>query len=357
MSATHRPFVYDDFERQLLDTAKFDHAPQDLPMRVGVALGLSVPILVASEIAAVASAAEVGSALAPSGMVATFKGAIGWSTTSLFGTALKGIAIGVLSGSALLGTGHAVAHYVRSEPKRTPVIVATRVPHASLRPQTTRLNRLSTVVSDAPTVNAVPTTGIDLENRGSITETQCDIPAKHPSLHGLSSSVTAHALNASNTPTRSVEPLANPQEPHAQPVIPEKTDAVGRFPSMGDDVSALYDSAKPLPLVKAPVKEIETTPDLSAAELQALRNATLQRTRTLLSQSKASLALAALDQFRHRVGAKYFGVSELLLRIEALAELGRAKEAQADVAIVERLAPASAVLRQAQQLARSRFVR
>jgi hypothetical protein len=64
-----------------------------------------------------------------------------------------------------------------------------------------------------------------------------------------------------------------------------------------------------------------------------------------------------LDKFRKRVGDRSFGVDELLLHIEALAALGRAKEAQAEVTIVERLAPNSAALRQAQLLARSRFVR
>jgi hypothetical protein len=353
MSAPHRSFVYDDFERQLLETAKFDHAPQDLPTRVGVALGLSVPFLVASEIATVASAAEVGSAFAPSGVAATIKGAIGWGTTSLFGTALKGIAIGVLSGSAILGTGQAVVHYVSSEPKHTPAIFTTQVRHASLPSQSTRFSRVSNFDSSTPTVNAEPAIGMNLGNGDSTEES----PAKHPIIRNLSRPPTNHALNASNATSRSIEPLASRQEPLAQPVVPEKTDAVGRFPSMGDDVSALYDSAKPSTSVKVPVKEIETKVDLSSTELQALRNATLQRTRTLLGQRKASLALAGLDQFRNRVGAKYFGVSELLLRIEALAELGRAKEAQGDVAIVERLAPASAALRQAQQLARSRFVR
>jgi hypothetical protein len=122
-----------------------------------------------------------------------------------------------------------------------------------------------------------------------------------------------------------------------------------------DDVSALYDSAQKKAVPSAAPVEPEAKIDPS--EVAALRNKVASRCRTLLGQSKASQALTELEQFRARVGARYFGVAELLLRIEALAVLGRAKEAQADVATVERLAPNSAALWQAQQLARSRFVR
>jgi hypothetical protein len=88
-----------------------------------------------------------------------------------------------------------------------------------------------------------------------------------------------------------------------------------------------------------------------------MRTKTIAQSRTLLGQGKAAQALLELNRFKKEAGERNFGVDMLLLHIEALAALGRAKEAQADVAIVERLAPNSAALRQAQQLAASRFVR
>ncbi|HEY5956773.1 MAG TPA: hypothetical protein VIV60_09480, partial [Polyangiaceae bacterium] len=147
-----------------------------------------------------------------------------------------------------------------------------------------------------------------------------------------------------------------PVRRRARRIFPEKTTAIARYPLLFDDVSAYYDTPKRATIVPSP-PPAAPEPVIDPAELAAMRMKAIQRARTLLGQSKAPLALDELDGFRLRVGDRNFGLDELLLRIESLAVMGRAKEAQADVANVERLAPNSTALRQAQQLARSRFVR
>jgi hypothetical protein len=364
VSTLRKDFVYDDFERHLLDTAQFDQAPQDLPARLGLAMGLSIPILVATEVttnlATLGSAAEVGSTLAPSGIAASLKAAFGVGSTSLLGTAIKGIAIGVLSGSALLGTGHAVASFVSAkqapvsavavQPFRPPTLQARSVQVRSVQPRSTHdgLIGVATAESDAVAAHLVS------ERPESRPATK---PLLGPAVNARLGTAREELTAKGNTEPALDRNAAPATEANTAPAVPDKTNAVGRFPSLGDDVSALYDAPKSSANLPGNVKEKTTEPEINGAELQALRNAALQKTRTLLGQSKAALALAELEQFRRRAGSKHFGVTELLLRIEALANLGRAKEAQADVAIVERLAPASSALRQAQLLARSRFVR
>ena len=351
MSAPRTHFAYDEFERFLLDTAKHDRAPQDLPARMGIALGLSVPILVATEMAAAlpalttsAGVAELGGAVAPSGVMAAVKTTWGLGASSLLFTAVKGIAIGVLSGTALLGTGHAVTVLAapnRNQPRKT----ATMGANTRALPPLPVVGRALTKLESALI-------------QGTAAEAQADSVTSNPNTdvrtttkHGVLSTPTASAARTGDEAVRDTV-----AETSLKPTIPEKTAAIGRFATLNDDVSALYDTPKqPLASTNVPaVKEPET---ISATDLLALRKATVSRTRTLLGQGKAAQALGELNRFRSRVGAKHFGVDELLLHIEALAELGRAKEAQSDVAIVERLVPASAALRQAQQLARSRFVR
>jgi hypothetical protein len=359
MNAQSTAFAYDDFEQYLLDASKIDQAPSDLPARLGVALGLGVPILAAAEAASLlpttsaafgTGVADVGyAAVTPTGLFASLKTSLGIGASTLWSTAAKGIAVGLLAGTAIVGTSQAVAK-----------ITAHWLPKTHVAASMTTANR-----SNSDGVGAKPAAAVtppaasgpaseDSVAIGAIAGDDMDEPVTSDAKHRVVvSGEFDRGGTAEDAPDISTD---KPRKRLPHPIFPEKTTAIARYPLLFDDVSALYDAPKRVAPAPA-VAVVNPEPMIDPAELAAMRTKTIQRSRTLLGQSKAELALSELDAFRKRVSDRNFGVDELLLRIEALAMLGRAKEAQADVANVERLAPNSAALRQAQQLARSRFVR
>lgn len=377
MNTQSTAFDYDDFELYLLEAASVDQAPQDLPARLGVALGLGVPVLVATEAASLLPTttslstglgtnlgANVTTTAVPKGIFAALKASLGVGATTLWNTAAKGIAVGLLAGGAALGTGQAVVKVAAmGAPQKTHVVAPS-------------LNRsLNESARPAPAAANANT-----DDNGDVESGEVDVPlaaAAELSDPGRASGKTGFTGPRSNSVAPHADiyamgpaPAADNDKPKvrlARRIIPEKTNAVARYPLIYDDVSASYDNAQGLavpaaaaPAGAVPAAKLPTAapePMIDPAELMSLRSKALQRTRTLLGQSKAAQALSELDSFRTRVGERNFGVDELLLHIEALASLGRAKEAQADVTRVERLAPNSPALRQAQLLANSRFVR
>ncbi|HEY5961064.1 MAG TPA: hypothetical protein VIV60_31120, partial [Polyangiaceae bacterium] len=125
MNSQSTAFDYDEFERYLLDAAAVDQAPADLPARLGVALGLGVPVLVATEAASlvpttssvstvdVATLGKLG--LPTKGLLAALKTTLGVGASTLWSTAAKGIAVGLISGGALLGATRTVVWMASGE--------------------------------------------------------------------------------------------------------------------------------------------------------------------------------------------------------------------------------------------------
>jgi len=368
MDAQSSVFDYDDFEQYLLEAAKFDRAPADLPARVGVALGLSVPIVMASGMASVlptttslaagSGVAKASAGTASKGLFAAVKSALGVGSSTLWSTAGKGVAVGVLSGAALVGAGQAVNRVVDGGNS----VAATQMQRADVaspKPASAALQRAG-LRSDSADTMPPPPMANDSEDdsakpRDIGDSASTDAPGRHQLAYAGGFAAPAGLAEGA------AEPDGTPVRRRPRPIFPEKTSAVARYPLVYDDVSALYDTPKKQPAgsasIQPPAPPVESSPQLDPTELMVLRSKTITQSRTLLSQSRAERALLELDKFRKRVGDRSFGVDELLLHIEALAALGRAKEAQAEVTIVERLAPNSAALRQAQLLARSRFVR
>jgi hypothetical protein len=370
MNAESNNFDYDDFELYLLDAAKIDQAPSDLPARLGVALGLGMPILVASEVVSVlptttslstsAGVAEISGAAAHNGLFAAVKASLGLGGSTLWSTAAKGIAAGVLSGAALVGTGQAVMRLTNSgDSSSHSVAVGSAGP--------TRANAFRPQSPTGAAVGAQPAAATQYDVSDSLPPPgQPSDDESEDSNGSAESSYTASGrygpYTGGFTPVGLPEPESEPEKTTRRrlprPIFPEKTTAIARYPLIFDDVSALYDTPKKqADAAPPPAAPVDRGPQVDPAELLVMRTKALAHGRTLLGQSKAAQALLEMNKFRKAVGERNFGVDELLLRIEALATLGRAKEAQADVAIVERLAPNSPALRQAQLLARSRFVR
>lgn len=359
MNSDSTRFEYDDFEQYLLDAAAVDEAPADLPTRLGVALGLGVPILAASELASLAptttsvqSLTQVSASAAPAGAVGGLKAALGVTAATLWGTAVKGVAVGLIAGTAAIGTGRAVAKLTSGSDTPTQS-VATPSENRAQTPAKSRIAQ-PVVAAVAAAASAEPLTWL-----GAVQEQADEQRAEEQKKE---SAKTRALLTSFNVPfTRAAEPIPDAEEEKPRkrlprPIFPEKTYAVARYPIFWDDVSAYYDT--PQKQYSAPaVAAFGVERVIDPAEVVKSRATALQRSRTFLGQSKPALALNELNDFRSRVGDKYFGVDELLLHIEALATMGRAIEAQADVKVVERLAPNSTALRQAQQLAASRFVR
>ncbi len=73
-------FDYDEFEQFLLEAAKIDQAPADLPARVGVALGLGVPMVMASQAASLMPifCFSSNTLMFPSGRYSTFLSSVFW---------------------------------------------------------------------------------------------------------------------------------------------------------------------------------------------------------------------------------------------------------------------------------------
>lgn len=327
MNTNTSSHAYDPFEQVLLGAAKLDRAPSDLPARLGVALGLGIPVLVAAD---VATALPATTSLASAGVSHLATG-----TSTLVMAALKAIAIGFVSGTAVLGTGHVVAKSFN--------LGGTQSAAAQQRSSQAQPAKPTAAHVD---LNRVPPP--------SAPERQVDELA--PAVAEPVRQVVAVAAPATRVPTATLG-AADAIAPQSAPAVAETPAAVAQFPGDNDGESVASgqneDSKAVLPL-PPPVKPL---PEIEPEALNALRARTLQRCRTLLGQSRAALALAELESFRARVGDRHFGMEELLLRVESLAVLGRAKEAQATVARIERIAPNSVALRQAQILARSRFVR
>ncbi len=362
MNAQSTNFDYDDFELYLLDAAKIDQAPSDLPARLGIALGLGVPILLASEMASVlptttslsagAGVAEISGAAAHNGLFAAVKASLGLSGSTLWSTAAKGIAVGVLSGAALVGTGQAAFSLLGGDSASSNSVVAH-----SLEQQR---SSVATAVLAQPAVAQENDMPAPLPSPEESDADDSDVrygshePSRSPSKHY----VTFNGGFSTPIGPAEPEPEKTTRRRLPRPIFPEKTTAIARYPLIFDDVSALYDTPKKqATAAPPPAAPIDLGPQIDPTELSVMRTKALAHGRILLGQSKAAQALLEMNKFRKAVGERNFGVDELLLHIEALAMLGRAKEAQDDVAIVERLAPNSPALRQAQLLARSRFVR
>ena len=376
MNSQSNAFKYDDFELYLLDAASSDQAPSDLPARLGVALGLGVPVLAAAEMASVAptttsigaatGVAEVQGVAASKGLLAAFKASFGVGSSTLWSTAAKGIAVGVLSGAAIVGSGHAIARFTGESETAPGERLAISAGDATGRSIGTRSkSRAGSTQAVAAIANAPPDVAPPApreDNEGVEAENPADLDPD-PGHASAKRRIATRAEYVRSSVPLLARPEAETEKTTARrlprPIFPERTTAIARYPLMYDDVSALYDSPtkKPLAAATPPAPVSDPGPMIDPTELATLRTKALAQTRTLLGQSRAALALIELNGFRKRVGERHFGVDEYLLRIEALAMLGRAKEAQADVAHVERLAPNSAALRQAQMLARSRFVR
>lgn len=356
-------FAYDDFEHYLLEAAKVDEAPADLPARLGVALGLGVPILVASNVTSLlptttslsaGSAANIVSTAVPKGFLAALKASLGVGASTLWNTAAKGIAVGLLAGGAVLGTSQAVVKVGAIGSTKTPNVSLANSPQLPAKSlgaigAPTPADQMANVDESLPAPPAPRDE--DIAESAGIDETSSMPEQKRHIATVLGADSYAPPVNMLASETD------KPRKRRARRVFPEKTSAIARYPLLYDDVSAFYDSPKKVVSMTRAVPAADPGPTIDPAVLASMRKKTLDRSRILLGQSKAALALGELDNFRARVGERNFGVDELLLRIEALAAQGRAKEAQADVAKVQRLAPNSSALRQAQQLARSRFVR
>lgn len=354
MSQKLQAFTYDDFERYLLDTAQLDEAPPDLSNRICTALGVGLPALAAAELSSLVptttSVAGASQIATQGGFFATAKSALSAGASTLFGTAAKGAAVGLISGVALIGSVRAVSKMTRDDESGPQTVAAVAAAQRPVRVQSPVATR------GAADVRA------ELNPSGDEGSVADDSPADEPAATTTRPPRLANfgVATGFEPATESAAELEDkrPRTRLPRPIFPEKTTAIARYPLLYDDVSAFYDAPKdakkPAP---ASAKPSDVVLAIDPAALSSMRSKAIQRSRDLLGQSRAAAALAELDEFRHRVGEHNFGVDELLLRIEALAVLGRAKEAQADVKNVERLAPNSAALRQAQALARSRFVR
>lgn len=362
MNAQSTSFDYDDFEQYLLDAARIDQAPSDLPARLGVALGLGVPILVASEMASVVptttslsagtGAAKFAAGSASKGLFAAVKSSLDVGSSTMWSTAAKGIAVGVLSGAAVVGVVQSVMSLVDGGKSSASSTANNSVVPRQVNGSNAQSDGRAARLVQPAAAQGDSQYGLPPPNEGSDTD--------ESEVGGVGDKQNLAYVGGFGTPMGLTETEADkPVRRLPRPIFPEKTTAIARYPLIFDDVSALYDTPKK-PAASAappPAAPAEVAPLIDPLELAELRTKAITQSRTLLGQGKAAQALLEMNKFRKRVGDRNFGVDELLVRIEALATLGRAKEAQADVAVVERLAPNSAALRQAQQLAASRFVR
>lgn len=356
MNSEVTAFAYDDFEQYLLDAAAIDEAPADLPHRLSVALGAGVPILAATQLISLAptttslhGALGASGSVAPTGLFGTLKASLGVGATTLWGTAVKGIVVGLIAGTGLIGTGRALGSLSGVDAPPPNQLMVSRKPNANTPREA---NQAQAALVPDPQHSATE------QSLGFEQFSEPSEQTSHKPLRAYFSDSTSWRVGSEPSQAELPE-VSDKGKRRAAWKFPEKTYAVARYPTLLDDVvtdvSAYYDTPKR----HAPpaVASFEPEPNVTPAEVLALRAQTVQRSRLLLGQSRAAAALAELNEYRTRVGSRNFGLDELLLRIESLAVLGRAKEAQADVATVERLAPNSAALRQAQQLANSRFVR
>ncbi len=99
---------YDEFEQHLLDSVKGDSAPADLPLRVGLALGISGSMLTAASAGvSVASISGLSAKTVASTAITTAKTSTTFGVAALWATAAKGIAVGLIAGGMALTAGHA----------------------------------------------------------------------------------------------------------------------------------------------------------------------------------------------------------------------------------------------------------
>ncbi|MGC4069601.1 MAG: hypothetical protein QM784_34080 [Polyangiaceae bacterium] len=330
-------WVYDDFEHYLLESAQNDQAPADLPERLGTALGLSVPVILA---------AELGSTLLPLSspaplVLAASKSTGMWATGTLWMTAVKGIAIGLLAGTTAISAGHvAVAMTTPRPPSHVPknldAHVGTRTAERPRNPTEHRAGSLS----GTSTVALHPTS----EDRGMA----LPLPAEHREVRSLSRAPSTKVPQEVHQ-GREESPLPTHESQAETGALAGKPSPVGvaSFEVVTDERTA----------TTADKQEPKSDAVLAPEEYRRLRAKTIARVRTLLGRSEGAEAIAMLDQFRSRVGAARFGVEELLLRVEALVNLGRSNEALKTADLIARLAPNSAELRRARLIAGSRQVR
>ena len=343
---THRhsdEFAYDEFERYLLSSASIDATPKDLPARVGLALGLAVPAVLAAE--SVAYASTVASVA--NGAVAVAQGGSSLAGSALLLAAVKGIAIGLVAGVVAIGTGHAVVSASRPASTATPQgnalsLGAPRFAglNAGLWDDSCQVVTERTVDGAREGAQAGADTHDELEavRYGSPIGSDPGGSRRRPPALALRSSDTPPPSPGRAAESSSVDPATSTAKP-----------AVARFEMVTDETPRAMGSSQPALVL--PVAE------LSPAAYRLLRARTIAHVRTLLGRSDSASAIRELDAFRNQVGAKRFGVEEILLRIEALVDLGRRKEARDEADLVERIVPNSAELRRARLLAGSRVVR
>jgi len=342
---THRhsdEFAYDEFERYLLSSASIDATPKDLPARVGLALGLAVPAVLAAESVAYASTVASVSNCA----VSVAQGGSSLAGSALLLAAAKGIAIGLVVGVVAIGTGHAVVS--ASRPASTAAhqgnalsLGAPRFAglHAGLRGDPGQVTERAVDGAREGALAGADTHGeLEAVRNGNPAGSDPGGSRKRLPVLALRSSETPPPSPGHAAESSSVDLATSTTKP-----------AVARFEMVTDETPRAIASSQPALVL--PVAE------LSPAAYRLLRARTIAHVRTLLGRSESAAAIRELDAFRNQVSAKRFGVEEILLRIEALVDLGRRKEARDEADLVERIVPNSAELRRARLLAGSRVVR
>jgi hypothetical protein len=327
-------WVYDDFEQYLLESAQRDQAPADLPERLGSALGLSIPVVLA---------AELGSTVLPLSspaplVVAASKSTGIWATGTLWMTAVKGMAIGLLAGATALSAGELAVAMTKPQPAPAELNGAGSGP---AQPPRIPIGRRTDSTMGASAVALHPTS----EDPGTTPPLQTNSRDDRSSSIGASSIVKQQDVPQH----REDAPLVVEEPKPVAVELPDRTAPVGvaSFEVVTDERTATG--------MSAPKAESEAV--LAPEEYRKLRAKTIERVRMLLGRNQGSEAISMLDRFRSRVGAARFGVEELLLRVEALVSLGRSNEALKTADIIARLAPNSAELRRARLIAGSRRVR
>lgn len=344
------PFAYDDFELRLLKSAEVDEAPADLPAKVGAALGLAIPALTIA--GSVAHAAAVSASAGGSGTTAV-GGSLLWMV------AAKGVAIGLFVGVATIGVGQAAvslakggAATARHLPEGVPEAVydsrgidskrgATQAPAWKRLSEGGGLGEPTRSEPEAAAVTSEGSVGLEATGQPHDASRSSGVVLLGAEVRGKSAAVDTSGNGDGAQPDSSTTTDASGGK---APLA-----SVARFDLVAESDPVRVDSRAPLP--EAAVAQ------LSPEAYRSLRAKTIAQCRMLLGRSDAATALAQLDEFRAKVGPKRFGIEETLLRIEALVDLGRRKEARREADVIERLLPNSAELRRARLLAGSRVVR
>jgi hypothetical protein len=329
-------WIYDDFEQFLLDSARRDQAPTDLPERLGVTLGLTIPVVLAAELAPTLLSSG---APAPIAIEAT-KSATFWASGTLWTTAVKGMAIGLLAGASAIAAGEVAVAMTDSRPP------SVQVKESSSRPSQPRRHPARQQPASNPPLSAL-----------TLHPTSEDPGATPPLGDALPSGAREERSTVREAPEASGRLAQVPRGSDSPPDAPAPAPLELSAASAPVGIAAfevVTDETKPV----SPAPEAQDEANVVTPEgYRKLRAKTITHVRALLGRNQASEAIHMLDRFRARVGASRFGVEELLLRIEALVSLGRSNEALRTADLIARLAPNSAELRRARLMAGSRHVR